>query len=204
MQKGLKNLRKSSVVKNNLTTENGARFAIDEIDDLDVRQAFPQSASKDAEARLLELSGEPIKNRETGDHAQINQKQRKKILSEDAVNKSIANGFSVDDHLLAAANVKNLYENAVLLATDPDFKNNDTAVSIKRYAAPMVLNSKGNLIADVLITQKISSDKGTNRIYSLEVDEIVPEIKSKAGCAPTSAHNLPDKALRIGTTRMML
>ena len=29
LQKGLKNLRKSSVVKNNLTTENGARFSLD-------------------------------------------------------------------------------------------------------------------------------------------------------------------------------
>ena len=29
LQKGLKNLRKSSVVKNNLTTENGARFSVD-------------------------------------------------------------------------------------------------------------------------------------------------------------------------------
>ena len=110
--------------------------------------------------------------------------QRKKILSDKAVNKSIANGFSKNDHLLAVANVKSLYENAVLLATGPDLKNNNPAVFIRRYAAPMVLPSKGNLIADVLITQKISSDKETKHIYSLEVDEIVPEIKTQSEMRP--------------------
>ena len=45
-------------------------------------------------------------------------------------------------------------------------------------------SSKENLIADVLITQKISSDKETKRIYSLEVDEIVPEIKTQSEMRP--------------------
>ena len=173
--------------ENSAVDGDGVRFlanAFKNESDLDIKQAFPENASEDAETRLLELAGEPIENRETGDKAQINQAQRKKILSDRAVSKSIANGFSKDDHLLAVANVKSLYENAVLLATGPDLKNNDPAVFIRRYAAPMILPSKGNLIADVLITQKISSDKETNRIYSLEVDEIVPEIKTQSEMRP--------------------
>ena len=187
--------RSSRVVKDNLTTGQRASIALEEEQDLDIKQAFPKYSSFQAEAKLLELSKQDIKNRETGDKAQINKTQRKKILSTAAVEKSIANGFTEEDHLLAAANIKDLYENALLLTAGPDLKNNDTAIIIKRYVAPLVLQSEENQIADVLITQKVSLDKKTERIYSLEIEEIVPEIKSQSGMRPDSGSQSTGRSL---------
>ncbi len=169
---------------NTATGADGLRFALDEENDLDITQAFPVNSQKNVSQSLLDLKGKDLKNRETGDKAQINRTQRKKILSQEAIDKSIANGFSKEDHLLATANIEALYENAVLISLDPDIKNNDPNVSIKRYIAPIVFTEKENPIADVLITQKISIDKNTARIYSLEVEEIIPEVSTQGVVRP--------------------
>ena len=42
-------------------TANGVRFVVSDVEDLDIRQAFPENTGRDAEARLLELAGESIK-----------------------------------------------------------------------------------------------------------------------------------------------
>ncbi len=140
--------------------------------DADIYQAFPRKQAKDAEAVLESLAGKQLKNRENETlTAEINRRQRDKLKSNAAAQKSIENGFTAQDHLEAVANIEQLYENAVLVHEGPDRKNGDNQIVIRRFIAPMVIDGQ---IADVLLTQKESLDKENSRkIYSLEVEEII-------------------------------
>ena len=83
------------------TESLGLAAELENEQDLDIKQAFPQYNSFQAAAKLLEL-----KNRETGDTAQINKTQRKKILSSTAIEKSVENGFTEEDYILIPYIVK--------------------------------------------------------------------------------------------------
>ncbi len=175
---GLKLKDESSVVKENLTTaeasadENGiTRYDIENIKDDDIRQAFPVNNWKDAKNILTGLSNKILTNRENANlPAKINRTQRDKLVSGKAVRKTVENGFSVQDHMDALANIEQLYSNAVLLNEGPD-KNNQPEVIIRRFAAPFVIRGE---ICDALLTQKANlNDSDSNRVYSLELDEII-------------------------------
>ena len=88
---------------------------------------------------------------------------------------------------------KHWYNRGSIVLYGPVVKNNLTTDGDVRFAVDKIDNLDikqafprytSSQAADVLITQKISSDKGTNRIYSLEVDEIVPEIKIRSEMHP--------------------
>lgn len=151
-------------------------------DDLDVSQAFPAPipsnlTAKDLEKRLEPLAKKNLLNRDSGTVAQINGDQRGKMISRKALDKSINNGFTREEHFQAVANIEALYENAVLIHTGGDSKNNDPLIVMRRFAAPIVLNGT---VADALLTAKESLDKENSvRVYSLELDEIVAAIKGE-------------------------
>ena len=110
-----------------------------------------------------------MKNIETGIDAQINTNQYNKMVSNAAVNKSLKNGFTRDEHFEALANIEDLFKNAVLLERSNDSKNNDSNVKIHRFASPVVFAEE---IADALLTVKESIERDQKRIYSLELIEI--------------------------------
>ena len=151
--------------------ENGTRFAIanDESLDLEVRQAFPKYHAEDAKEVLKNLAGKDLKNNDTGVVAKINSNQYNKMISNAAVNKSLSNGFTRDEHFETLANIEDLYQNAVLLEKTEDLKNNDPNVKIYRFASPFVI---GNEIADALIIVKETINIDQKRIYTLELTEI--------------------------------
>ena len=142
--------------------------------DPDIRQtALIKHAQNHDEAReiLKNISGKDIVNRDTGIPAQVNREQRSKLASKEAVSNSIKNGFTIQEHMTAVANIDSIYENAVLLLERKDLKNKQNDVIIRRFAAPVVVRG---IVADALLTQKESLDKENGRrIYSLELTEIV-------------------------------
>lgn len=155
--------------------------------DLDVSQAFPEpiaqnATREDIESKLESLDKKDLTNRDTGTVAQINGNQRRKIVSDAAVQKSKNNGFTEAEHFQTAANIEALYENAVLLHSGPDTKNHDPFVMIHRFGAPIVLDGK---IADAILVLKESVNKeNCTRLYALELEGIIQKIEDGSEVRP--------------------
>lgn len=118
---------------------------------------------------LKRIIGSDIKNIDSGVVAQINEKGAKKIVSNQAIKKSISNGFSAKEHLSTAVKTPQLFTEAIFLGRFNDIKNNQDSVKILRFAKNININGK-NAVA--IITAKESLDKDLRRIYSLELDEL--------------------------------
>lgn len=123
----------------------------------------------DAKAKLLKLLGIVgtviLKNVKTGENARLSKSSIGKILSNEAVRKSMKNGFFREQHYAVASDIDHLFYNADKLFERPD-KNNDKNVKIHRYVAPIYFEENV-----VVITIKESTQHG-KRIYTTELMEI--------------------------------
>lgn len=150
-------------------------------DDLDVdgfeealslaEEATPKvvvATNSEANEVLKTLQGKGLVNKETGIAAQLRSAQRGKLISNKAAEKSIANGFTREQHNTAAANIGDLFERAHLFFDGPDKDGDPNIKSIKRFAALIILG-KGPVEADILVKESISSG---SRIYTVELQEI--------------------------------
>ncbi len=91
----------------------------------------------------------------------------KKMLSGKASDKSLANGFTLRDHITAAANILKLYKNSELLFSHPDEKRRADVVEIKRFGAPVVVpDSRDAAIAYITVREIRGQD---NKLYSVEL-----------------------------------
>lgn len=117
---------------------------------------------------LSALAGRDLVNIDTGIIAQVNVKQRNKIVSIAALEKSQANGFAANKHNAAASIIDRLWKHAVLLDNRADRAGDKNIASIKRFAAPILFDGE---TAIAYITAKESVRAG-HRIYSLELTEI--------------------------------
>ncbi|MDR0485349.1 MAG: hypothetical protein LBH29_01325 [Elusimicrobiota bacterium] len=122
---------------------------------------------------LKKLAGKEIKNIQTGITAQVNSIQIHKIVSNKAVEKSILNGFTRNQHYLAASVIDKLFENAILKETTKD-KNNDVNIkSIKRFNAITEFeNEAGKTEKGIAYLTLKESIKAGHRIYSIELQKI--------------------------------
>lgn len=122
---------------------------------------------------LKKLAGKEIKNIQTGITAQVNSIQIHKIVSNKAVEKSILNGFTRNQHYLAASVIDKLFENAILKETRKD-KNNDVNIkSIKRFNATTEFeNEAGKTKKGIAYLTLKESIKAGHRIYSIELQKI--------------------------------
>jgi len=114
------------------------------------------------------LAGKELVNAETGIKARINKKQRDKIISNTAVEKSENNGFDKAQHFAVAAVIDSAWKHATLLETAVDREGDTNIASMKRFAAPMLLDREA---AMAYITAKESIQHG-HRVYSLELREV--------------------------------
>lgn len=90
-----------------------------------------------------------------------------KMLSEKATGKSLANGFTLRDHITAAANILKLYKNSELLFTQEDEKLRHNVTQIKRFGAPVVVpDSRDVAIAYITVREILGKD---NKLYSVEL-----------------------------------
>ncbi|MGX3046147.1 LPD3 domain-containing protein, partial [Helicobacter sp. T3_23-1056] len=120
------------------------------------------------------IINQQIINKNDGRVAQISVNGRDKILSGEALKKSIVNGFSKEEHFNTAQKLKELYKNAILQNSHKDTKSKDIKQT-HRYLANTIINNKE---AQALLTIREVIEHG-NRIYSLELQELRPMPSAK-------------------------
>jgi len=124
-----------------------------------------KATSTSVQEALKALAGIDLANVEEGVTAQINGEQRRKLTNNVAIAKSINNGFTEKQHLTVVKNIQRVWKHAIEVSSHKDA--GDPNVTIKRFAAPILLN--GEHVA--YLTVKETANYG-NRIYSLEMLEI--------------------------------
>ncbi|EJE0943279.1 DEAD/DEAH box helicase family protein, partial [Campylobacter upsaliensis] len=130
----------------------------------------------------------------------FNLKSLSKMTSDKAIQKSVNNGFSKEEHLRAVLDIERLFKNANLAKTYNDEKGGKN-VLIHRF------NSEFEN-ANALITTKESLDKDLNKIYSLELeltprfsDEVRPtDTKSNTGGFNSQEHMADENIATIAKT----
>ena len=135
-------------------------------------------------------------NKKTGIEANLSGNSVNKMGSEKAIEKSKANGFSVEDHFEVANKIVKLFENATLVETSDDKKKSPGIKSIKRFDSDVVL--KNGKMATAHITVKESVVEG-HKIYSVEVMELTqkntaskePAVGGKVQETLASKENIP-------------
>ncbi len=98
--------------------------------------------------------------------ASVNSRQRGKLVSPAAREKSVANGFTQQQHLTLAARVDDLYKYAMPLGEYIDKNGRANLKAVFRFASPVIVDGK---TAFALLTLK-RVDK--DNLYSLELEEI--------------------------------
>ena len=136
-------------------------------------ELMPNMPFKEAQDKvqkdLMKYVGVDIKNADSGIVAQINNNGAKKIVSNDAIQKSRNNKFSAGEHLSVAQKTPELFKNATFIGRYDDIKNGESSVKILRFAKNIEVKGK-NAVA--IITAKESVDKDLKRIYSMELEEL--------------------------------
>ena len=97
----------------------------------------------------------------------INVVHRNKLVSAKAVGKSIANGFSANQHFAVVAHIDSAWKHASLAETRADRNGDPNIATIRRFVVPVLLDGKPE---SAFITVKESVKHG-NRIYSLELKQ---------------------------------
>ena len=136
--------------------------------DLTVTVSSTDMTREKAVEALDELAGKELVNVETGIKARINGDQKRKIVSNAALDKSYANGFSSSRHFAVAAKIDEAWESASLIEARGDRAMDVNITSIKRFEATILLDGE---MATAYLTVKESAEHG-HRIYSLELKEI--------------------------------
>ncbi|QLB20058.1 hypothetical protein A6B43_08680 [Vespertiliibacter pulmonis] len=117
---------------------------------------------------VSELLGEPLVNQKTGMIATLSKRSLDKLLSGKATGKST----NVHDHLMAVANIDQLFENAVQGWVEPHKNNDPNIAGVHRMFAP--LNIDGEVKLAKLTIKAMNFDQG-NKIYSVETIEVENE-----------------------------
>ena len=124
---------------------------------------------KELRQQLNEILGKLINqdftNKETGLVASISQREINKMSEQKAVNKSLDNGFTKEEHFEVAKDIAPLYENATLKAIHEDSKKRINVPNIYRFAIDISVNGK-DTNAKITAFEKI---EGKNRIYTIEL-----------------------------------
>ncbi|MDL0081048.1 LPD23 domain-containing protein [Helicobacter zhangjianzhongii] len=129
---------------------------------------------KDLKQALEPYKSTPITNKETGLQGVVTDTERNKISSKKAVDKSIANGFTRDEHFAAAQDLKNLFENATKAQSHNDYKQRENIAQVHRFVKDLYINDK-QAQAKITLFEKI---EGKNRIYTLELESLSPTPQS--------------------------
>ena len=130
-----------------------------------------QALRDNVEQTLESILHKDIQNTSTGITAQISRTSIKKMTSDKAIQKSLDNGFTKEQHFSAAQNIQELYKNAQHILTRGDDKNGDKAVILHEF-----ISAIPNTQAAAKILVKESLDKDLRRIYTLELQELIPPL----------------------------
>ena len=119
---------------------------------------------------IKDILNKDITNKETGMVARISRTGVNKISSQKALNKSLNNGYTKEEHYKAGEHIKELFEKGSLREKHKDYKDRAEIQAVYRFVTPITINNKQ---ANVLITMFENNQAG-NKIYSLELEGLEP------------------------------
>ncbi|EIP2874936.1 hypothetical protein LSC93_001447, partial [Campylobacter upsaliensis] len=141
--------------------------------ELESKEANTHTLREQTKELLSALVGKNITNQNDGRIASISRKNIMKMTSDKAIQKSVNNGFTPQDHFKAVQDIESLYQGAVLKETHADRKSNNPNVFIHRYTADFNGNN-----ALITIKESLDSNSKGNKIYTLELETL--ELKPSA------------------------
>ncbi|ELS9368734.1 hypothetical protein R6V89_000243 [Campylobacter jejuni] len=127
---------------------------------------------EESKNKLKSILNKDIENSQTKIKARVSTTGLNKMTSDKAIQKSINNGFTLEEHFKAVNNIEGLFKNAKFIMSEADKKGGKDVKAIHRYVANLN-NSQAK------ITLKESYEHG-HRIYSLELEELSPLPKPNA------------------------
>jgi hypothetical protein len=125
---------------------------------------------KKAAAKLKDLIKNKNKEQLTiksidGEEAVINRKTIGKMLAPKTVNKSVANGFTKEQHFAVASDIENLFKNSIKILTHPNKEPSFDIKAIHRFISPIYKDN------GAFITVRELTEHG-KKIYSIELVEL--------------------------------
>ena len=136
---------------------------------------FYAENKKSATEYLKRIQGTYIRNLSDGTMARISSTSIGKLLSNKALSKSLANGFSIPEHDTAAANIARLFREAVCKVTRPDRKGSPDIMAIHIYQIGIQFKEKAG-IAEILLKE---SRQDGHLIYTVELMKIKEQTDGK-------------------------
>lgn len=130
----------------------------------------PNTTPKKSQREQVKQQLQSIKNiditHKSGIVARLSSTGIDKMLSDKAIQKSLDNGFSQEQHFSAVADIERLFKNSDFSHTEAPKNQSADIVGIHRYINAQDLQDQN---AQALITLKESVENG-NRIYSVELE----------------------------------
>ena len=136
---------------------------------------------------LNSLVGKNITNQNDGRIAQISRKNIAKMTSDKAIQKSVDNGFTPQEHFKAVQDIENLYKGAIFRETHKDLKGESDNVLIHRYNTKL-----DNANALITLKETLSGQYEGNKIYTLELEalELKPTLPEPQGSESVSRNTI--------------
>lgn len=153
---------------------------LDKLKNTGVTEIKPVATRKTSEDIIKPLAGHDLLNDETKITAQVNSPQRGKLSSDEALDKSIANGFTKEEHYGAVAEIDKLYKNAILRFERDDEFGDPNVLSIRRFVAPIKIKNKPNAYAKLTLKESLDKSQTNKRIYTVELHSLEQVEKGNA------------------------
>ena len=138
---------------------------------------------------LKDVLNKDITNKQTGMVGRISSTGMNKISSTKALNKSLENGFTKEEHYKVGESIEQLFSLASLREKHADYKGRPNIAQVYRFERPLVIDNK-EAIAKITMFEKI---EGNNRVYSLELESLQSNPLSsnshKAGLADNAQYD---------------
>ena len=154
----LESLQPRSIVKNEKGRDLQAKHILREVEK--ESQNMLKSATK--------LKGKVVTNLQNGMEASISSDGISKMISVKAVDKSLKNGYTKEDHFASVENVLKLYKISKLTQSETPLNKSVDVVAYHKFIADFRINQKDSRAK---ITLRETYQAG-NRIYSLELLEL--------------------------------
>ncbi|EPF0827586.1 hypothetical protein ACSQDT_001646, partial [Campylobacter upsaliensis] len=117
---------------------------------------------------LKNLKGKVVENENNALKASISSEGINKMISVKAVDKSIKNGFSKEEHFISVENVLNLFKISQFVRSEKANNGSADIINYHKFNADFSINKKPSR-AKITIKE---SHEGGNKIYSLELLEL--------------------------------
>ena len=143
---------------------------------------------KEAEKEISKHKNKLFENKETELKVSYNSEGAGKLISQKAVDKSINNGYSREEHFTIASHITDIFKNANLISVEPDRDSdiNDNVTEVRRYATKFILNGKEGF---ALMTVKINKDD-TKKMYAIELNYLAKKIElATSGAVKDNSNN---------------